>query len=414
MSGSYPIGSLLPSQRHLAASHGVSRVTVSSAFDQLANEGWLSPARPNARSTAALPRHTRGLLAPQLTNSASLDLASALTAAPLVDLRAATLRALDHLTSHLRSSGYHRGGLIELRERIAFRYTQQGTPTTADEIAIVPGALRALELLAADRVGKWLVQQPTYPDALEVLRARRSRLVGWAFDSSCNLGTLREAMRRHSPTHAYLCVDFHNPTGVNLSNIQRDNLARAVSGKVVCVVDETMRELRFAPGPPEYSMAHFLPNAITIGSLSKSVWGGLRVAWIRGPRDHIARMVGDGRSVTWLTPPLEQLIACELLDDFDASLRKRTRELVRNRDSIVKALRSLGFQVQVPDGGLTVWVAIGQSTKVLAERLAREGVRIAPGQAFFADGVGDHFLRIPLTLHASDLEPLLQCLSCAD
>ena len=62
---------------------------------------------------------------------------------------------------------------------------------------------------------------------------------------------------------------------------------------------------------------------MTIGSLGKSVWGGLRIGWVRADRELIQRMARVRFAFDLGTPVLEQLILLELLPDFDNILERR-------------------------------------------------------------------------------------------
>ena len=95
---------------------------------------------------------------------------------------------------------------------------------------------------------------------------------------------LRAAMMQQRPTMAYVVPDFHNPTGQLMPDRQRRQLVRiATDAGTVLVVDETLRELNL-DGAATAPVAAFSPAVVTIGSLSKSHWAGLRTGWIRASR----------------------------------------------------------------------------------------------------------------------------------
>lgn len=67
------------------------------------------------------------------------------------------------------------------------------------------------------------------------------------------------------------------------------------------IVDETMADLALDVPAAEPFALH-MPTAISIGSVSKSVWGGLRIGWIRA-RPHswnVSR--GPAPRRTWAPP----------------------------------------------------------------------------------------------------------------
>ena len=124
---------------------------------------------------------------------------------------------------------------------------------------------------------------------------------------------LVQAIRHSNPVAAYLIPDFHNPTGRTMSRTPRARVldAAARQGTVV-IADETTAELSIdRPG-------HFPPMAadgpaVLIGSVGKTVWGGLRVGWIRAERPLIRRLLAVRSPGDLGTPILEQLIVTRLI-----------------------------------------------------------------------------------------------------
>jgi DNA-binding transcriptional MocR family regulator len=81
----------------------------------------------------------------------------------------------------------------------------------------------------------------------------------------------------------YVQPDGHNPTGATMPSSTREAIGRiaAAAGWLV-VADETMRPLRLA-GDATASLAAADHRVIVVSSLSKTVWGGLHLGWIRAP-----------------------------------------------------------------------------------------------------------------------------------
>src|SRR5262249_37428459 len=137
----------------------------------------------------------------------------------------------------------------------------------------------------AERV---LIDHPTYPNAIEAIRDVGARPVpvplrpehpqaGWDLDG------IRSAARQTAASTAYLLPDFNNPTGLLMSAEARAELATiARETRMTVIVDESMSEQQL-DGETQPPVAAFArgPEIVTIGSASKSFWGGLRVGWIR-------------------------------------------------------------------------------------------------------------------------------------
>ena len=60
--------------------------------------------------------------------------------------------------------------------------------------------------------------------------------------------------------------------------------------------------------------ASYSPGAISVGSLSKPYWGGLRIGWLRIPEDRVDAFFRARLSLDLGAPLLEQLVATELLE----------------------------------------------------------------------------------------------------
>jgi len=155
---------------------------------------------------------------------------------------------------------------------------------------------------------------------------------------------------------------------------------------------------------------------VLIGSVGKTVWGGVRVGWIRADRGIIHKL-GRARSAGDLgTPVLEQLLVKNLLDDFDAVLETRREQLRAGRDHLVAALRENFPEWAVPrvHGGLTLWVGLGHpvsSQLTLAARNA--GLLLAAGPRFGIDGAFERFLRLPFSYSIEEMDRAVAALSTA-
>src|SRR5690348_7303423 len=280
--GRLPVGAQLPSERALADSLRVSRTTVTAAFTQLREDGYLN-ARRGARSTTALPIATGAPVAAIAPPTASL--AEACLAAPASATMEAFAEAAREVMPYLHTIGVELTGVAPLREAIAERYCARGLPTEPDEIMVTTGGLHAIGLILAtytqpgDRV---LVEQPTYHGALSAITTTGARPVPVAMaDDGWELDAVDAAVRQLSPSLAYLVVDNHNPTGMTLSEEGRLRLGAIIAEtRTRTIIDETICDMWLdRPVPPP--MAAFMPSrrdlVLTIGSVSKSFWGGLRI-----------------------------------------------------------------------------------------------------------------------------------------
>ncbi|MET8999283.1 PLP-dependent aminotransferase family protein [Amycolatopsis sp. Hca4] len=424
LDGQLPLGTRLPAERELADALGASRTLIGAALDRLRENGFVASRRGAGSWIAAPGRRRRGPLAP--VHDGSIDLTHA--SSPAIPGTAAAVDAARlRLAGHLGDHGYQERGLLALRERIAARYTERGLPTTPAQVMVTNGAHHAfvlvLRMLAGpgDRV---LVEQPTYPNALEAIRAAHAIPVPVALDPSGDRGWdiagVDAALRQASPRFAYLVVDFQNPTGLRLDTDGRVRLGTVLArARTPVVVDETLVELDLTGdprhGPPP--LAAFAGDlAICVGSASKTHWGGLRLGWIRASEDLLGRLVSARYAVDLGSPVFEQLVLTELMAD-ESLLDRRREELHGYRDALAGAVHRYlpDWMFTLPDGGLSLWCRMPEPVSSrLAVAAASHGVQVAPGSRFGVHGGLERWIRLPFSLPPDRIDEAVRRLSAAE
>ncbi|QDQ14472.1 PLP-dependent aminotransferase family protein [Streptomyces spectabilis] len=417
LDGRVPLHTRLPAERELATALGVSRATVTAAYDLL-RDGGFARSRRGASTWTELPEGRRpASVAAFPVGDGVIDLAVAAPPAPAAELSAALASAAARLPEHAPTAGYHPYGLPELRAAVADRFTRRGLPTLPDQILITTGAQHAISLALAllGRPGdRALVENPSYPNALDAIRRAGMRATpvpvtdaGW--DTALVESTLRQA----APRIAYLVPDFQNPTGALMGREQRMRIletARATGTWLL--VDETIADIALDVPPPA-PFASLAPHGVaeqvvTVGSLSKSHWGGLRIGWVRAGSRLITELAMARVPSDMATPVIEQLVALHLLEGVDEVLRARIASLRASREALAAALTRHvpEWRWQLPPGGLSLWVDLGAPVaSALARAALVRGVRIEGGSRFGADpGTHEHRLRIPYTLPPGQCE----------
>ncbi|MGP4053507.1 MocR-like transcription factor YczR [Mycobacterium sp. 4D054] len=418
--GRVPVGARLPSERALAEALHVSRTTVTAAYAQLRDDGYLN-ARRGARSTTALPLSPTE---PAPATTAAANLAAATLAAPAAVVSQAFVDAAAQVTPYLHDIGIELFGVPPLRAAIAERYCARGLPTEPDEIMVTTGALHAIGLILAtytqpgDRV---LVEQPTYHGALAAMASRGVRPApvamtpdGWELDA------VEATIRQLAPKLAYLIPDNHNPTGMTMPVAERKRLAHIISDtRTRTVADETITDMWLdeqVPAPFAASMTTRRDLVLTVGSMSKSFWGGLRIGWIRADRSSLATIAALRPSVDMGTPILEQLAGARLLAAEDEVLPER-RDLLRSRRALLLRLLAehLPDWQPVPGtGGLSLWVRLpAPMSSALSAAASRMGLEIPPGPRFGVDGTLERFIRVPYALPDPQLVAAIELLARA-
>ncbi len=146
---------------------------------------------------------------------------------------------------------------------------------------------------------------------------------------------------------------------------------------------------------------------ITIGSLSKIFWAGLRVGWIRGPVTLIERLARL-KAVTDLGSSLvSQLLGVQLIPHLDQVKQLRREELTPRRNLVLEVLRhrAPAWQWQCPHGGLFIWVHLPLGdARDLAQEALHCGVKVTPGTTLSVDRTHNDWLRLPFLLSPDRLQ----------
>lgn len=420
--GELPPGLRLPPERELADALSVSRNTVAAAYQLLRDEG-MAQSRQGAgtrivphRTTPAAVHRANGFFAGLLESSAvDVDLTLAAVDCPpqvaaALDNPAAVLGA-DARREVTSSPGYYPYGLPVLRAVIADHLTaRHGLLTNAEQVAVTTGAQQALDLLIRCEVlpgQPVVVEDPTFPGMLDALQRAGARMVGVPASDGLDPDHLEQAIRTHRPALVYLTPTHHNPTGRVMPRSDRQRVAdiAAAHPDTLFIEDTTLADLTLDPepgaGPPPSLAASSpqQPNMITVGSLSKIYWGGLRIGWVRAGTGVISRLAAAKAAADLGSPPYQQAIVGALMaGQHEEIVRWRCGRLRLQRDGLQDALRAClpGWTWTVPPGGLTLWVRLAEEADAgaFAQAALRHGVAVVPGRLLSATGSSQGFVRI--------------------
>jgi DNA-binding transcriptional MocR family regulator len=423
--GDVPRASRLPAERGAARALGVSRGTVVAAYDLLAEAG-LVDRQPGSGtwvgdgSAPELRLHelAAGLRARQLTRQtlapdAVVDLALSVLPTP-DDLPPEALRLdPDELSRLAHGHGYHPSGLPALRERLAAVHTDLGLPTRADQIVVTLGAQQAIALTArllvrpGDAVA---VESPTYPGAIDVYSRAGARFVTVAGDSAgVDPDDLARAMAGTGARVAYVVPTGHNPRGTVLPDQRRRRVAAVVDAADRWLVEDECLAwcTHGGDGPPRPVAAYGSgERVLTVGSISKLAWGGLRVGWLRAPAGTAARIGRLKCAFDVGNCAVSQVMALSVLDHLDELAAARRRHLAANAALLCRLLAAAlpGWRVRPPDAGLSLWVRLPAGTgDAFAPVALRHGVRVLPGSAASPDDAHLDHLRLSVALPAARL-----------
>jgi len=316
-------------------------------------------------------------------------------------------------------------GFNPLREQLSqFMASKGAKDVAAEQLIVTTGSQQALDLLGKTLIGpgdKVIVEGPTFLATIQCFRLYGAELISAPIDGNgVQTDKLEALIAEHKPKFVYLIPTFGNPSGAMLSAERRQRvLELAVKYKTLIVEDDPYGDLYFGEAPPPslLAMTPQVPGSrellVHCGSLSKVLSPGLRVGWMIGPAELLAKATMCKQFSDAHTSTFAQATAAEYLKAgrMPATLDKVRSVYAQRARTMGDALRrELGDAVSFvqPQGGLFVWARLtGAGGKVAdgndyAKRAIEQGVAFVPGAPFFCANPDHATFRLSFATAAED------------
>jgi len=303
-------------------------------------------------------------------------------------------------------------GEIALREELAKWLTHEKASLTPENILITTGSQQGLDIVSKvflDPRDIVVLELPTYIGALQAFTAYRARMTGVPQDNHGMRTELLEkllaklARKNKKPKFIYAVPDFQNPSGVTMSLERRKAILElAYKYEIPIVEDSPYRDLRFAGQavPAIYSL-DTENQVIVLGTFSKLLCPGLRIAWIIAPVEWMDKMVVSKQGMDLCSPSFTQLIVAEYLKRglLQAQIQHIRSLYAKKREAMLTALRKYmpkGVKWTEPEGGLFLWIKLPKrmSATDLFPKAIDSKVAYVVGSAFHCNGKGHNTMRI--------------------
>jgi 2-aminoadipate transaminase len=299
-------------------------------------------------------------------------------------------------------------GFNPLREQIASFMQSKGVlDLMPEQLIVTTGSQQALDLLGKTLISpgdKVIVEGPTFLATIQCFRLYGAQLISAPVDGDgVNTDELEQLIAEHKPKFVYLIPTFGNPSGALLSLERRQAvLAMAVKHQTLIVEDDPYGDLYFGAAPPPPSLLALsagVPGSrellVHCGSLSKVLSPGLRVGWMVGPAELLAKATmckqfSDAHTSTFAQATAAHYLKAGRMPATLAKVRAVYAERAATMGAALK--RELGDAIDFvpPQGGLFVWARLtGAGGKVkdggeFAKRAIDQGVAFVPGAPFYA------------------------------
>jgi 2-aminoadipate transaminase len=315
-------------------------------------------------------------------------------------------------------------GYQMLRQWVADRHSKNGLKLTADNVLITTGSQQALDLLGKVFINSGdniLVESPTYMGATQAWSVYGAEYVPVPSDENGIITDGVEAALRAAPKFMYILPNFQNPTGVTIPVERRKELVELADRYGVPIVeDDPYGELCFEGSklPSVQSLdsqfrgegSPYNGNVIYLGTFSKTLAPGIRLAWTIAAPQVIAKMALAKQSVDLNTAVFTQAVAYEVARGaiYDQHIQEIC-DLYRERRTVMldtlEEHMPAGVHWTHPRGGLFLWVTLpnGMNTVELFTKAIEKKVAYVPGVSFFPCGGGENTMRLNFSYSGPDL-----------
>lgn len=418
-SGRFMPGDPAPSTRRLSQSLGVSRNTVSIAYQVLVDQGVLEA---RERSGYYIARQSASTVSPARAPEAQIEWSSRLTARPsgfepvprphdwraapfpfiygqfdptlfpISEWRDATRKAMGRrwLEDWTEDRYVDDDPMLvdQIRRRLLPR---RGVAAEAEEILITLGGQNAIYLaseLLIPHGAPAVVEDPCYPDARAIMGARTANLRAQPVDEE---GMLVDD-RLEGARMIYVTPSHHYPSMVTMSLSRRAALLKAAERYDSLILEDDYEPEANAVAAPQPALRALdrRGRVIYAGSLSKSIMPGLRLGYLVGAPEFIQEARALRRMLLRHPPGMNQRVAAIFMAarHHDMLLGRIRRAMAARRAAALAALAAHApdWRVSGAHGGGGLWVECsdGIDTRDLAAEAIKDGVMIEPGDVCFA------------------------------
>ncbi|UJA21711.1 PLP-dependent aminotransferase family protein [Thermoleophilia bacterium SCSIO 60948] len=267
-----------------------------------------------------------------------------------------------------------------------------------EQVMITNGSLEGGALLFDDLVGpgdEVIVEQPSYDRTLLLLARNGAERLGVSLEADgLRIAELEEICDRHSPKLAHVIPNFHNPAGCTLSREKRFRLLELAADNGFRIFeDDPYALVHFGSAPPQAMFADDdAGRVLYASSFSKTVSPGIRVGYLMGPAEDIARLAKRA-SENYISPNmLAESIVWDMAKsgELAKNIQFVTEALRGRRDALAAALREHLPEAEfvLPEGGYFLWVDMPEDVDAVALGKASKelGAPLVAGPDFMIEG----------------------------
>ncbi|KDR96487.1 2-aminoadipate transaminase [Peptoclostridium litorale DSM 5388] len=258
-----------------------------------------------------------------------------------------------------------------------------------------------------------ITENPSYLGAINAFRPYQCSFVGVDVDENGMIMEELEKALKENPKAKmiYVIPNFQNPTGKTWSEERCRKLVELANKYNVMVIeDDPYGQLRFkGEKVPTLKSMDTKGKVISLGSFSKVLCPGLRVAWICADKEIIEKVELLKQGVDLQSNQLAQMQVCEFLEsyDFEGHIEKIRAAYGRKCNLMIETMkREFPEEAKYvePEGGMFVWVELPEhiDANELFNKAIEKNVAFVPGESFYPNSDCKSSFRLNFTTTPED------------
>ena len=335
---------------------------------------------------------------------------------PWDDLQAITAQILARHDGNTLQYGATRGYRPLIEHLLAHTLETRGIETRFEDVIITSGSQQGLDLVGRvliDPGDTVIVELPTYSGAIAAFHNLQASLIGVPQDaegiSIADVDRVASDLARQGrpAKFVYVTPNFQNPAGMLTSARRRLELLDAARRHNLIILEDDPYGSIYFEDVTTFEDTRPIKaddrdgRVIYLGSFSKILVPGLRVAWMVAPTEiaqkvELCKQAADISSGVLDQRIVHGALAGGVIDRIAPGLRAHYQA---KRTVMERALESqLRGRVKwmSPRGGFFLWIELpsGVNDLALFDRALKEKVSFVIGSAFFVNGAGHEFARL--------------------
>lgn len=275
-----------------------------------------------------------------------------------------------------------------------------------NQVLTTNGSLQLIEFLSMHMLNAGDVvftESPTYDRTLTLLRRHKATIVGIPAEADgVNIELLESELKKRVPKFFYASPDFQNPTGATWSHAKRKRVAELAEKYHFWLVEDAPYRLLRYRGKEEPTLFSLAPTrTLYMSSFTKLIAPGVRLGYMVGDSEVLAKLSKIAED-TYISPVyFAHGIAYEWCrrGHLPAQIERLKKLYMPRLEACLAAIDRYMPDAKAtrPDGGFFISVILpeGVMTTAVRHAAAKHNLHLTDGLAFFPNGGGERFLRLP-------------------